>query len=272
MNRNMKYDRKRIVIFAILACCGLGACRISGGSSPDETLSSEAAEAAGERSDVGLSQQEEAPAAWQSESAQDGTIDFEILQSLNPDIFAWLYVPGTDIDLPILQSGIADDYYATHTPDGETGGGGAYTEMANLMNMCDFNTVIHGEDHGEGDIFFQLHQFENPDFFNSHDVFYIYLPDNLLTYTIFTAYYDEGSDILRRYDYTTYAGCSDYLEHMYGTRDIGRHFRDGWDELTPYHFLVTLNGTTDSETGTQYVVIGALTGDEAGTIDRKIFD
>lgn len=207
------------------------------------------------------------------ESAADGTVDFAALQEQNPDIFAWLYVPGTDIDAPVLQSHITDDYYKTHTADGKEGSMGAlYTEMANLMNLCDFNTIIHGKDRGEGDLFYDLHQFENPDYFREHSRFYIYLPGNVLTYEIVMAYYDEGSDILRRYDYTTYEGCESLIRQMQETRDMNKCVREGWEELTPYHYLVTLNGSVKEEEQTQYVVIGVLTGDAAGTISRVILE
>lgn len=207
------------------------------------------------------------------ESAQDGIIDFDVLKAYNPEIFAWLYVPGTDIDRPILQSGVADDYYISHTADGKTGAAGAlYTEMPNLMNMCDFNTIIHGKDDAEGALFYDLYQFEDSDFFAEHDTFYIYLPDNLLTYTIVAAYHDEGSDILRRHDYTTLAGCQDYLTQMYGTRAMGKNLRNGWEGLSPYHFLVTLDGDISADGQSQYVVIGVLAEDAAGTIERVILD
>ena len=32
-------------------------------------------------------------------------IDFQTLQNMNPDIYAWIKVPGTVIDYPIVQSG-----------------------------------------------------------------------------------------------------------------------------------------------------------------------
>ena len=54
-------------------------------------------------------------------------------------------------------------------------------------------------------------------------------------------------------------------------RSMNRNFREGWEGLTPYHFLVTLDGNT-REDGTQYVVAGALIHDEAGKIDRVILD
>lgn len=206
------------------------------------------------------------------ESAEDGRIDFAVLQEQNPDIFAWLYIPGTGIDLPVLQSPVSDEYYITHDNLGDENSAGAvYTEMPNLMNMCDFNTVIHGDDLKEDSPFKELHRFEAADFFAANETFYLYLPDNVLTYEVFAAYYDEGSDILRRYDYTTYEGCEAYLEDIYMGRSMNRNFREGWEGLTPYHFLVTLDGKV-REDGTQYVVVGALIHDEAGKIDRVILD
>lgn len=215
----------------------------------------------------------EETAGLSNESAEDSHIDFEMLKKENPDIFAWLYVPGTDIDYPILQSPVSDDYYKTHTEDGGEGQAGAlYTEMPNMMNMCDFNTIIHGIDTEKDSLFAGLHQFEDPDFFDKNDKFYIYLPDNVLTYEVFAAYYDEGSDILRRYDYTTYEGCMDYLEQVYGMREMGKNLREGWEDLTPYHFLVTLNGSIREEEARQYVVLGVLIEDAAGNIDRVILE
>lgn len=206
------------------------------------------------------------------ESAVDGKIDFAMLQEQNPDIFAWLYIPGTGIDLPVLQSPVSDEYYITHDIYGDENATGAvYTEMPNLMNMCDFNTVIHGDDLREDSPFKELHSFEEADFFTAHETFYLYLPDNVLTYEIFAAYYDESSDILRRYDYTSYAGCEAHLKDVCTGRRMNRNFREGWEGLTPYHFLVTLDGHA-REDGTQYVVVGALIHDEAGKIDRVILD
>lgn len=43
-------------------------------------------------------------------------IDFGKLKELNPDVCAWIKVPGTNIDYPILQSFEKnDDYYLKYT-------------------------------------------------------------------------------------------------------------------------------------------------------------
>lgn len=258
------------ILLLLVSCTG---CGLPGGTEAEENDSR-----ATEENSLQTEEGEKATQSGQAletgvlgESAADGHVDFDLLQDKNPDIFAWLYIPGTGIDLPVLQSHISDDHYRSHDMlDQENAVGALYTEMPNLMNMCDFNTIIHGSDLEAEAPFKELHLFEDADFFEEHEEFYIYLPDNVLTYEIFVSYYDEGSDILRRHDYTTPEGCQAHLEEIYGVRSMNRNFREGWEGLTPYHFLVTLDGSV-REDGTQYVIIGALKNDAAGKIDRVFY-
>lgn len=207
------------------------------------------------------------------ETAEDAAIDFKALQSENPDIFAWLYIPGTEIDAPVLQSAEADDYYENHNAYGEDDCGGAlYTELANLKNMCDFNTVIHGKsgENGEGRLFADLYQFADPDFFRQHEDIYLYLDGNLLTYTVFAAYERDNTSLIRSYDFTYGSGCEKFLADMYGSREMGKNLREGWEEVTPYHFLITLTTQRGENAEKQFVVLAALVGDAAETIDRTV--
>lgn len=270
IGRNKEYMGKKVPVClaALLLAASMAGC----GTAVTEEDGQENAEAAEQDTDAQESEDNEEEAGILGESAADAYIDFAMLQEKNPDIFAWLHIPGTGIDMPVLQSHVSDEYYITHDVMGEESSTGAlYTEMPNLMNMCDFNTVIHGDDLSVDAPFKPLHNFEDADFFDKHEEFYLYLPDNVLTYEIFAAYYDEGSDILRRYDYTTYAGCEQHLQDIYTIRSMNRNIREEWEELTPYHFLVTLDGRV-REDGRQYVVIGALVKDAAGQIDRVIYE
>lgn len=204
------------------------------------------------------------------ETAKDSEIDFEELQRENPDIFAWLYVPGAGIDAPVLQSTEADDYYESHNAYGEADPKGAlYTELANLKDLCDFNTVIHGKG-GEDGAFSGLYQFADPEFFEGHEDLYIYLDGNLLTYTVFAAYERENTSLIRSYDFTYGSGCEKFLADLYGSREMGKNLREGWEEVTPYHFLVTLTVQREENAERQFVVLAALVGDAAGTIDRTV--
>lgn len=208
-----------------------------------------------------------------SETAKDAAVDLKSLQEENPDIYAWLYIPGTNIDVPVLQSAERDDFYESHNAYGEPDEGGAvYTELANLKNMCDFNTVMHGKtsEDGEKGAFADLYQFADPDFFDLHEDLYLYIEGNLLTYTVFAAYERENTSLLRSYDFTYGSGCEKFLEDMYGSREMGKNLREGWEEVTPCHFLLTLTTRRGEDPEKQFVVLAALVGDAAGTIDRAV--
>ena len=52
-------------------------------------------------------------------------IDFQTLQNMNPDIYAWIKVPGTVIDYPIVQSGTDNSYYLNHSVEHDENKAGA---------------------------------------------------------------------------------------------------------------------------------------------------
>ena len=209
------------------------------------------------------------------ESAQDAQVDFRALKEENPEIFAWIYIPDTSIDAPVAQSGESDEYYASHNITKENDENGAlYIEAANLPSMCDFNTVIHGNtaEDGESGLFAELYQFSDPDYFDSHEQMYLYLEDNVLTYEIFAAYERENNSLIRTYDFTYLSGCDQFLKDMYGIRSMNMMIRSGWEDVTPYHFLVTLTTSRGKDSDSQFVVLAALIEDPAGTIDRAVME
>lgn len=210
-----------------------------------------------------------------NESAKDAEIDFNALKAENSEIFGWLHIPDTSIDAPILQSAESDDYYATHNAMKEADEGGTlYIEAANLSSMCDFNTVIHGRtaEDGTSGIFADLYQFADPDFFDSHEQLYVYLDGNVLTYEVFAAFERENTSLLRTYDFTYLEGCNQFLEDVYNIREMNMMIRSGWEDVTPYHFLVTLTTSKGENPDKQFVVLAALINDPAGNIDRAVVE
>lgn len=213
-------------------------------------------------------------AGFAGETAKDAQIDFTALQGENPDIFAWIYIPDTQIDYPVLQSEEADDFYENHNAYGKDDSAGAvYIELANLTSMCDFNTVLHGKTQpDENGLFADLYHFADPDFFEEHEQIYLYLDGNVLTYEVFAAYERENTSLIRSYDFTYISGCQQFLDDLYGAREMNKNLREGWEDLTPYHFLITLTTQKEENSDRQFVVVAALIDDAAGTIDRVVFE
>lgn len=122
-------------------------------------------------------------------------LDFEELrETVNSDIYAWIYVPGTNVDDPVVQHPTDDAYYLNYNLDGSKGyPGGIYTEPScNSKDFSDRMTVIYGHNMKNGKGFGTLHNFEDSAFFDENRYIYIYLPDDIKVYEIFAAY--EGSN------------------------------------------------------------------------------
>ena len=49
----------------------------------------------------------------------ENPIDFEALRRESPDVYAWLYVPNTNVNLPVLQRPGDDFFYLDHDRYGE---------------------------------------------------------------------------------------------------------------------------------------------------------
>jgi len=68
----------------------------------------------------------------------DIEIDFDTLSKINPDIYAWIMIPGTEVSYPILQSNDdeVEDYYLYRTFDKKLGyPGSIYTQKRNSVNF-----------------------------------------------------------------------------------------------------------------------------------------
>ena len=128
-------------------------------------------------------------------------IDFEALQERNPDVYAWITVPGTQIDYPILQRENDNTYYLTHTIDHEEKTEGAiFTENYNSTDFGDPNTVIYGHDMKNGTMFRSLLDYQDREFFEENKEIIIYTPDAIRHYEIFAGYPYDNRHILRSFN------------------------------------------------------------------------
>ncbi|MCI8287956.1 MAG: class B sortase [Lachnospiraceae bacterium] len=157
----------------------------------------------------------------EEELPEEGAIDFEYLKTLNEDIYAWITVPGTIIDYPVLQHPTDDSYYLHHNLDGSYGYPGCiYTESLNTKDFLDPNTVIYGHNMKAGTMFAELHKFEDGDFFAANDEVLIYLPDKTLHYQIFAAYIYDDRHLLYSFDFSDKEVYASYLKSIYDIRDM----------------------------------------------------
>ena len=154
-----------------------------------------------------------------SDGTEDLDIDFASLQEMNEDIYAWIFIPGTNVSYPILQSSDAsnDDYYLMHNLDGTYGyPGNIYTQQRNAKDFTDRNTVIYGHNMRNGSMFQSLHWYEEDGFLSEHPYVYIYTENEKLVYEIFAVYTTDNRLLLDYYgDFENIEVYAEYLAEVY---------------------------------------------------------
>ena len=169
---------------------------------------------------------EEEPEKEPEEEKEEIPIDFAALKEINPDIYAWINIPGTNIDYPIVQSADDDSYYLNHTIEGAEGyPGSIYTERINAKDFTDFNTVIYGHDMKDGTMFKDLHKYEDAEFFDANNIVHIYTETEHLTYQIFAAVVYDDRHLMYSFDNTNVEDRQDFLQSVYEARDMRNQIR-----------------------------------------------
>ncbi len=191
-------------------------------------------------------------------------VKFDELQSVNPDVYAWITIPGTEIDYPILQHASDNSYYLMHNIDGSYGYPGCiYTENLNSKDFTDNNTVIYGHNMKNGSMFAQLHKFEDPDFFQENREVLIYLPEEVLHYTIFAAHIYDDRHLLYSFDFSDAEVYEKYLQSIFDTRDMSANI-DKETTVTKDDQIITLVTCIGSQPNNRLLVQAVLTDREPG--------
>lgn len=194
-------------------------------------------------------------------------VKFEELQAVNPDVYAWITVPGTDIDYPILQHASDNSYYLMHNIDGSYGYPGCiYTENMNSKDFTDNNTVIYGHNMKNGSMFAQLHKFEDPDFFDANREVLIYLPGEVLHYTILQPISTMTDTYCTALIFTDPEVYQKYLDSIFSTRDMSANIDKDITVATDDQ-IITLVTCIGSQPNNRLLVQAVLTDREAGAGD-----
>lgn len=189
-------------------------------------------------------------------------IDFEPLQEQNKDVYAWIKVPGTSVDYPVLQSDDDNNYYLTHTIDGEEAvAASIFTENYNKKDFTDPHTVIYGHNMRNGSMFGSLHEYEDRAFFDENREILIYLPDRILHYRIFAAYVSDSRHLILNYDWEQEGVLDQYLDEVFSIRDMSANI-DTDMEVTGKDRILTLSTCNKGISEQRYLVQAVLTEEE----------
>ncbi len=228
-----------------------------GGLSPEGL-----AQAAGEEEDLS----EEVTDARNLEAVEEAPvkgIDWDKLHETNPDIYAWINVPGTSVDYPVLQHPSNNEYYLMHNLDGSYGYPGViYTEDYNSKDFTDPNTVLYGHNMDNTTMFSTLHKFSDPEMVETPHYIYIYTEDGrTLVYEIFAAYEYPSIHLLINFDVHNEYIYEQYLRNIQNVEITSSGVANIRHDIEPSvnDRIITLSTcTTDHDASERFLVVGVL--------------
>ena len=133
-------------------------------------------------------------------------VDFAQLQAEAPDIYAWLELPDTGIDDPVLQRAGADLFYNSHNAYGQYYMCGAvFSQSAyNGRNFDSPMTVLYGHSTvlGQPGAFMELNNYADEAYFDAHREMRVYMPNGMYVYRIFAACVHSNEHLLYCHDFS----------------------------------------------------------------------
>ncbi len=265
MSASNKKDKDKVVIIIILAAilvCSIGFFIYHKWSARQKELEFEKMR---EQETIAAEQPAtEAVAEEETETEEDTTIycdpvyDFDELHAQNEDIYAWIEIPGTKVDYPVLQSE-TDNYYLNRNVDNSTGYPGCiYTNACNQKDFSDYITVLYGHNMKNKTMFGSLHSFEDEDFFNENDKIYVYTEDRRLTYEIKEAVKYTNAYIQVEYALDTLEDRDLFLEDLSQYLDSSMAHEREDVTIDDDSKLIVLSTCVAGQSDHRYLIVGVL--------------
>lgn len=105
-------------------------------------------------------------------------VDFDALSERFPGIVAWIVIPGTQLDYPVMQ-GSNNYYYLSYLPDGTRNrAGSVFLDYRNSPDFSDKNSLIYGHMSNVGEMFGALRNYRTQSFYEAHPVVNLYTSEH----------------------------------------------------------------------------------------------
>lgn len=195
----------------------------------------------------------------------ESPVDFEALWEMNPEIYAWLYISGTDVNYPILQHEGNDGFYLNHNSEGKSSKAGAiFTEETyTKKDFSDPVTLVYGHNMRSGTMFGSLQSlYSVQDGIETHREIVVYLPVGELRYEVFAAVPHDMRHILYYHDFTDPAVFEAFLEQTLSVRSINASV-DKSAEVTAEDQLLILSTCLRGDSHQRYLVLAKKAAESA---------
>ena len=106
---------------------------------------------------------------------KEDTKSFEELIRINPDVYGWITLYGTEIDYPLVQGEDNDKYVNTDYEGNFSLSGALFLDCNNSRDMRDTVNIIYGHHMEKDKMFGGLDHYEKQDYFKEHQYGNLYV-------------------------------------------------------------------------------------------------
>jgi sortase B len=149
-------------------------------------------------------------------SIGDLQINWDALQTINPDIVGWVMIPGTVINYPIVQ-GSDNVFYLNHLSDKTPSDTGAiFLDSENDPAIAGWNNIIYGHNLLDGSMFASLKSYNDEGYFNEHRTVLLATPAKNYQLRVDAALVCNADDKIRRFGFTDRGDYENYVRMLLG--------------------------------------------------------
>lgn len=173
-------------------------------------------------------------------------ISWKALRKMNPEIVAWIEVPGADISYPVVQ-GTDDTYYLHHSFSREKDAFGTiFLGSVHKKDFQESHCFLYGHNMEGNMMFANLNRYEEKEFWEECPEFYVYTPEKLLNYRIFSV--QQAAALSPGFQYGYELGSKAYQEQLKTLSGNSLYKTEvSLDAEAPMVTLVTCNSSLDKK-------------------------
>lgn len=148
--------------------------------------------------------------AAEDEQEEGGGIDWDALPA---SVVAWVRVPGTTVDYPIVQGRQeSPDFYLTHDASGERSAWGApYIDAGRAQGAGSPLVIVYGHHMSDGTMFAPLAQYSSRDFAEGHRTIRVFTREKTIELEVFAVDVVDASSEGKRTDFADATELDAYL-------------------------------------------------------------
>lgn len=124
----------------------------------------------------------------------------------NDDMAAWLQIPGTEIDYPVMWTPEDENYYLYRDFDGsENKNGSLILDTDSSLAPLTTNLIIHGHNMRSGAMFGNLTDYESKDYYKEHKQIILYTEECQRNYEVIAVFrsqvYKKSDEVFKFYKF-----------------------------------------------------------------------